>query len=118
MHKKLINILLVEDDPGDCRLVRLSLAKPRQPVEFAVETAGSLAECLECLRNNSFDLVLLDMGLPDSNGLVTVDRVCEVCPHIPVVVLTGLADEEIGVEAIKRGASDYLVKRHNNIVSV
>ena len=110
MHKGLIHILLVEDDPGDCRLVKLTLAKVKQPVEFAVQTAGSLAECLERLKNNSFDLVLLDLGLPDSQGLATVDRVCEVCPDISVVVLTCLADEEMGVEALKRGAGDYLVK--------
>jgi len=110
MRKELIDILLVEDDLSDCRLVRLALAKSRQPVEFAVETVESLAECIERLRDSSFDLVLLDLGLPDSQGLATVDKVCEICPDIPVVVLTGLADEEVGVEAIKRGASDYLVK--------
>lgn len=110
MNVEKINIFLVEDDPSDCRLVKLALAKSRQPVEFTVQTAGSLAECLECLKNNSFDLMLLDLGLPDSHGLATVDKVCEACPNIPVVVLTGLADEEVGVEAIKRGASDYLVK--------
>ncbi len=110
MYKELIHILLVDDDPGDCRLAKLTLAEVKQPVKFAVQTAESLAECLERLKNNSFDLVLLDLGLPDSQGLATVDRVCEVCPDIPVVVLTCLADEEMGVEAVKRGAGDYLVK--------
>jgi len=110
MHKILINILLVDDDPGDRRLVELALEKSRQPVKFALETAGSLTECLEHLKNNKFDLLLLDLGLPDSQGLETVDKVSKACPQTPIVVLTGLADEEAGVEAIKRGASDYLVK--------
>jgi len=101
---------LVDDDPGDRRLVMLALTKSRQPIQFTVQTAQSVAEALEHLKNNSFDLVLLDLGLPDSRGLETVDRVCQAIPHIPVVVLTVLADEETGVEAIKKGASDYLVK--------
>ncbi len=110
MHEKLINILLVDDDPGDRRLVELTLKRSRQPVEFVLETAASLTECLEHLKNDSFDLLLLDLGLPDSQGLDTVDKVCKACPQTPIVVLTGLADEETGVEAIKRGANDYLVK--------
>ena len=110
IHEKLIHILLVDDDPGDRRLVMLALTKSRQPIQFTVQTAQSVAEALEHLKNNSFDLVLLDLGLPDSRGLETVDRVCQAIPHIPVVVLTVLADEETGVEAIKKGASDYLVK--------
>ena len=110
MNIRKINILLVDDDPDDCRLVKLALVRSPNTVLFSVETAGSLAECLQHLKNNSFDLVLLDLGLPDSHGLVTVDRFCEACSNIPVVVLTGLAIEEVGVEAIKRGASDYLVK--------
>ena len=110
MHKTLINILLVDDDPDDRRLVELTLEKSRQPVAFTLETAESLAECLGHLKNNKFDLLLLDLGLPDSQGLDTVDKVCKACPQAPIVVLTGLADEETGVEAIKMGASDYLVK--------
>jgi len=110
MHEKLIHILLVDDDPGDRRLVMLALKKSRPPIQFAVQTAQSAAEALDHLKNNSFDLVLLDLGLPDSRGLATVDKVCQAIPHIPVVVLTVLADEETGVQAIKKGASDYLVK--------
>ncbi len=110
MDAEKINILLVDDDPGDCRLVKLALAKSRQPMEFAVETAGTLAEALRRLDSRNFDMVLLDLLLPDSQGLKTVDEVCRLYPQIPVVVLTILADENMGVEAIKVGASDYLVK--------
>ncbi|GAG39553.1 unnamed protein product, partial [marine sediment metagenome] len=86
------------------------LTESSQPVEFVVKSAGTLAEGLDTLAGHSFDLVLLDLGLPDSEGLHTVDRAYKACPHIPIVVLTGLADEETGVQAIKKGASDYLVK--------
>ena len=79
-------------------------------MNFTIETAGSLAQALEYLKKDSFDLVLLDLALPDSRGLKTVDEVCQLYPHMPVVVLTGLADEDLTVKAIKMGASDYLVK--------
>jgi len=110
MNAEKIDILMVDDDPGAYRLVKLILAESHQPVEFTVESAGTLAEGLDALAGHSFDLVLLDLALPDSSGLQTVDKVYQACPHIPIVVLTGLADEEAGVQAIKKGASDYLVK--------
>ncbi len=111
MYKKSINILVVDDEIADRKLVKMLLARSQQPVEFVVTPAGSLNESFESLENNDFDLVLLDLGLPDSQGLETIERFCQACPHIPVIVLTGLADEKTGVEAIKRGASDYLVKK-------
>ena len=110
MNARKVHILLVDDDPGDCRLVKLALAKSPQAMEFTMETAGSLAKALKHLERYSFDLVLLDLVLPDSQGLETVDEVCQFYPHMPVVVLTGLADEDMAVKAIKMGASDYLVK--------
>ncbi len=110
MNARKVHILLVDDDPGDCRLVKLVLAKSPQAMEFTVETAESLAEALRCLDSHNLDLVLLDLALPDSRGLKTVDEVCGLYPQIPVVVLTVLADETMGLRAIKMGASDYLVK--------
>jgi PAS domain S-box-containing protein len=110
MNSEKINILMVDDDPGAYRLVKLILDESPKPVEFAVETAGTLAEGLDVLAGQSFDLVMLDLGLPDSDGLETVEKVYKAYPHIPIVVLTGLADEETGIQAIKKGASDYLVK--------
>jgi len=110
MNARKVHILLVDDDPGDCRLVKLALAKSRQAIEFTIETAESLAEALRRLDSRNFDTVLLDLALPDSQGLETVDEVCRLYPQMAVVVLTGLADEDTAVEAIKMGASDYLVK--------
>ena len=114
MDSKLINILLVEDDAGDCRLIQLSPKALSPELEFTVEIAESLTCALECLRNRSFDLVMLDLGLPDSEGLDSLDKICTSYPQIPVIVLTGLSDEKAGVDAIRKGASDYLVKGEIN----
>jgi len=113
-----IEILLIDDDQSYCRLVKMALSRAGQPARFAVETAGSLAEGLNYLNSRSFDLVLLDLGLPDSFGLETFDRVYSACPHIPVVMLTGLEDQKVSVEAIQKGASDYLVKGADSLTDI
>jgi len=110
MNSEKINILMVDDDPGAYRLVKMILAESPKPVEFVVESAETLADGLDVLAGRSFDLVMLDLGLPDSNGIQTVEKVYQAYPHMPIVVLTGLADEETGIQAIQKGASDYLVK--------
>ena len=71
---------------------------------------GRLADALRRVKADDVDVVLLDLGLPDSKGLGAVDRLCSHAPHLPVVVLTGLQDEETGLQAVQRGAQDYLVK--------
>ena len=101
MHSKLIDILVIDDDTADRRLTELALKSSPQTRQFAIRMAGSLAEGLEALKNQSFDMVLLDLGLPESRGLDTLENFRRQCPHVPVVVLTGLQDEQIGVEAIK-----------------
>ena len=110
MASEKIDILMVDDDPGAYRLLKLVLKESPKPLGFVVESAGTLTEGLKALAERSFDLVLLDLGLPDSSGIETVDKVYQAYPHIPIVVLTGLADEEAGIQAIKKGASDYLLK--------
>ncbi|NIA08146.1 MAG: response regulator [Actinobacteria bacterium] len=105
-----IDILLVDDDLADRRLVKSALLKSSQTMEFVVQTAASLAEALKLMAKTRFDLVLLDLMLPDSQGLQTVDEICLSSPHIPVVVLADLADEDMAARAIKMGAGDYLIK--------
>jgi len=105
-----IKILLVDDDSDYCRLVKMALQKATGSVRFAVETAGNLAAALKYLESGSFGLVLLDLGLPDSCGLETFETVHGLHPQVPIVMLTGLEDQLVSVEAIKKGASDYLVK--------
>lgn len=107
---KRFKILLVEDDAGDRRLVEMALARSGQDVGFEVEAAETLSAALELLAAKVYDLVLLDLGLPDSRGVDTVGKICKINLQLPIIVLTGLADEEVGLEAIKKGAEDYLVK--------
>lgn len=105
-----IRVLLVEDDAGDRRLVERILGRCSEPVEFAVESAGTLSAAMERLDNTLYDIVLLDLGLPDSSGMETVRGICSNDLRLPVVVLTGLDDEQMGLLAIRNGATDYLVK--------
>lgn len=110
VDKKLIKVLLVEDDEIDIRLAKRILANCSRPVKFVIESATTLSDAVEYLGGREYDVVVLDLGLPDSSGLETVQKVIEVNPHISIVVLTGLDDEETGLSAIKNGATDYLVK--------
>jgi len=108
-----VKILLVEDDSVYCKLVKASLNTSTCPASFIVETSGNLTEALEYLKSRSFDLVLLDLELPDSSGLETFDKIYKLHPGTPIVMLTGLEDEQASIEAIKKGASDYLFKGAN-----
>ena len=118
MDTRKIKILLVDDDADYCRLVKTALQRATASVRFVVETAANLAAALEHLKTNSFDLVLLDLGLPDSSGLETFDTVHRLYPQVPIVMLTGLEDELASVEAIKKGASDYLAKGANSFTDI
>ena len=111
IDKDLIEVLLVEDDAIDRLLIERVLTKSRQPIDFAADWVGSLSAAADCLSKKEYDVVLLDLMLPDSDGLETIRRIEEVNSHIPIVVLTGLDDEQTGLLAIKAGAMDYLVKR-------
>lgn len=100
-------VLLVEDDEGDAFLVRELLLDAESDVRLT--RARTLAEALQELPGD-FDCVLLDLGLPDAEGLAALGSVLESAPSIAVMVLTGLADEFRGTEAVAAGAQDYLVK--------
>ncbi len=99
-------ILLVEDNPGDALLIAETL---REGLDVAVEAVGRLCEALDCLDARTYDAVLLDLGLPDSQGIATLSAVLAKT-RTPVVVLTGTDDEAQGFAAIHSGAQDYLVK--------
>ncbi len=104
-----IVVLLVEDDEGDARLVEGELAE-RLP-GARVDRSRSLAEALVAL-DSRVDCVLLDLGLPDAFGIDAVARLRSHVPGIPLIVLTGLNDEDAGLAAVEAGAQDYLVKGH------
>src|ERR671933_1348950 len=104
-----IRILLVEDNPGDARLVEILLSEVNAP-RFFITHAEHLSEALQRLEGQSFDVILLDLSLPDSSGLETVSRTRGAAPRTPLVVLSGQDDEEVALRALQRGAQDYLVK--------
>ena len=110
MSARTIDVLLVDDDAADCRLVKLVLSDSVQGVQFRVETAPSLAAATECLGQGRYDVILLDLGLPDSHGISTVQQMQRANSNTPIVVLTGLTDEEMGLKAIKSGAQDFVIK--------
>ncbi|ADQ68419.1 response regulator with chey-like receiver, aaa-type ATPase, and DNA-binding domains [Halogeometricum borinquense DSM 11551] len=108
-----LKALLVEDNLGDARLITRYLEEsslPSEASELELTHVETLTAGLEHLEKNTYDFVLLDLGLPESTGLETLDRVLSHSPELPVVVLTGLNNREIAVEAIMRGAQDYLPK--------
>jgi PAS domain S-box-containing protein len=104
-----ITILLVEDNPGDTRLLRELLADT-DGFTHELVAVERLSQALEALAQRPVDVVLLDLTQPDAKGLDGLRRLHDAHPQVPVVVLTGLADEAVAVEAVKLGAQDYLGK--------
>jgi two-component system NtrC family sensor kinase len=105
----MINVLLIEDNKGDARLVKEMLAEARGE-QFELINVQRMSEALGRLRDQQFDMILLDLSLPDSQRLETFYTVHEYAPHTPIVVLSGLGDEAMGVKAVREGAQDYLIK--------
>ena len=109
----LTRVLLVEDNPADARLITEYFAEQSWPNIEAdaptVDHVDRLSEARDALTED-VDVVLLDLGLPDSSGVETLDEVVAVGVPAPVVVMTGLDDERVGVDAVEHGAQDYLVK--------
>jgi two-component system phosphate regulon sensor histidine kinase PhoR len=104
-----LRILLIEDNPGDARLLREMLVEAAD-ASFDLECVGRLSEGLERLSAGGVDAVLLDLSLPDSQGLDTFARAHARAPHVPITVLSGLDDATVAVNAVRQGAQDYLVK--------
>ncbi|MGZ4946558.1 MAG: PAS domain S-box protein [Halobacteriota archaeon] len=107
--KKLINILLLEDSPSDSLLVQEVLSNA-QHERFTLVTASTLSKGLNELARDTFDAILLDLGLPDSQGLDTLRAVREQAPYAPLVVLTASDDEELGRRAVLKGAQRFISK--------
>ena len=102
-------LLLVEDNPGDARLLREMLRDPSViPTELTHVESMSAAE--EHILERTYDIILLDLGLPDAQGMSALRRARAAAPRVPVVVLTGLDDEAIAAQALQEGAQDYLIK--------
>src|ERR1035438_10061088 len=106
-------ILVVEDNPADADIIRAILPETG-PSCFQIESVARLADAVIRLQREAISLVLLDLGLPDSQGLQTLRQLLQSAPDVPVIVLTGNDDRELGVNAVQAGAQDYLVKGQIN----
>ena len=104
------SVLLIEDNEADAYLVCDSLANS-EPGRFKITQSDRLASGLACLSHESFDLVLLDLSLPDSDGFETFRRVRESSPSTPIVVLTGRDDHDLAIMTTRAGGQDYLLKQ-------
>ena len=113
MEKNRLNILLIEDNPGDARLVS-EMLKECSTLHFEMAYAGRLNEALKTLKEEKFDVVLLDLNLPDSQGLGGVERITAQEPEVPVIIFTSLDDETLGIQAVRKHAADYMVKGQIN----
>ena len=112
MNPQSVHVLLIEDNAADARLMLESLRESAALVEVRVTQVARVGEIREALRRAGApaDVALVDLSLPDSQGLATVERVRATAPGVPVVVVTGLHDHALAVEALRRGVQDYLVK--------
>src|SRR6266851_8198983 len=109
MLTTITKILMIEDNPGDVRLLQEALAEiPELSLEFV--HCETLVQAFEYLAKSSPDVILLDLGLPDSQGLETVRRTHAAAPEVTLVVLTVLDDGDLAVRSLQEGAQDYLVK--------
>jgi len=109
MDKKEIKVLLVENNAEDAGLVE-EMLRACASMQFQLERVENLTQGFRQLLAQDFDIMILDLGLSDSRGLDTFRKVRSVFPNIPIVVLTGLTDEQIGDTAVREGAEDYLIK--------
>ncbi len=103
------SVLLIEDNLGDIVSIRTMISELSDGC-FELKFAESLGEALTILRNENFDVVLMDLGLPDSQGFRTFTQVHNQMPELPIIIITGLEDEDLGLSAVKEGAQDYLIK--------
>lgn len=115
MNSEKLDILMIEDNQGDARLIQENITESFG-TSAEIKRIGTLGDGLRSLAEKQYSVVLLDLTLPDSSGLDTIHRIIDQNPSVPVVVLTGFDDDETGMNAVKEGAQDYLVK--NNITPV
>src|SRR6202451_3938614 len=108
-EKSIRMLLIVEDNPGDARLLG-EMFKEQGAHNTELTLVERMSEAEQHLAKRAYDVVLLDLGLPDAQGLEAVRRAFAAAPRVPLVVLTALDDESLAVQALQEGAQDYLIK--------
>ncbi len=104
-----LQVLLIEDNPADTFLIK-EMLNPAGIKNYTINHSGFLKDALLKLENNSYDIILSDLGLPDSSGLETINATLKLAANIPIIVLTGTDDDQLGNDAMSIGAQDYLIK--------
>lgn len=110
---KTLTILVVEDNPGDFDLISEYLSEVNR-ASYELIPCGSLQQAKEKLLVNTLDAILLDLSLPDSSGIGTVSNMRSLSDRLPIIVLTGIDNDEIGEQSIQQGAQEYLAKNELN----
>lgn len=109
MAEQIYKILYIEDNPVDIRFFQ-EISRELKNIELDLRVANTLADARDILKHHNFDLIVSDLGLPDSMGLYTVKQIISEFPALPIVVMTSINDEQLGMQAIRMGAQDYLPK--------
>ena len=112
MSESPVNVLLIEDNAEHVELLERLVASAEELAGFRLQVADSLAAAAGELQRGGIGLILLDLTLPDSDGIETFVRIHECAPDLPVVVLSGINDASVAIETVHLGAQDYLVKAH------
>lgn len=103
-----LNVLLIEDIPGDAKLIQFRLSETDR--KYNIQTIDRLELACDLLKKSRFDVILLDLGLPDSQGLDTFNKLYEHEKNIPIIILSGINDEKRSMQSVSLGAQDYLAK--------
>lgn len=106
-----LNILYIEDNPGDAALL-CEQFKREDPARYCLTHSENLTGALKLLSQQDYNAILLDLNLPDGDGLNNIRALKDVKPHVPIVILTGANDEQKAEEALLKGAQEYIVKNH------
>ncbi|MBI4971209.1 MAG: response regulator [Candidatus Omnitrophica bacterium] len=109
MDNRSANVLIIENEPSVAGFL-MEYLKRAQNFNFKASWRSSLAEGLNHFKNNPVDIVVLDLGLPDSDGYETFEKIRKQQPNVPIVIISGIHDEEMAIKTIENGAQDYLVK--------
>jgi DNA-binding response OmpR family regulator len=104
MDHQTISVLLIEDNPGDVRLVKEVLAEAGRAMQFDLKWAKDLLKGMQLLAEEKIDVVLLDLNLPNSLGLESLEKLKTQAISLPIIPLTGLDDESLGEQAVRAGA--------------
>ena len=105
-----IKILLVEDNPGDARLVKEAINDSENPSLYELDQCERLSEAFTKIEQKKYDVLLLDLSLPDSVGIDTFNKLFARNRELPIIVLTGFDDETLAFDSIRDGAQNYLIK--------